>query len=357
MAGPRQHVLPRFLIKGFASRIRKGQVYCWLFRKNSKPFETNINNVAVAKSFYTEKDDTDVDDSITEAEKRFNSLVTRLRSYQKSTEIQDLTIPEFIAHLEVRTRHIRETFSDSARTLVSEFCKHIQDTELIKNIALKEITSDRSLLSDAIEEELKKYGLSVPSSLKDLLVSFGQNHAGEFIRAIEPHLRLLAEMVAKELPKRIPKAAKEGHLKALRETLAPEFRIEIYGTLRFQVSVISEENLVLGDNGVLFEVDAPKRFKTFLEKKDSLRSVYLPISRDRVLIGRSTSISEVLPTKLLNEALAACSSEFFIAAQNRPHIAELSRLIGTKSKILTDEEIRHIVAEFIEKKNERRQFQ
>jgi hypothetical protein len=41
MAGVRQHILPRFLLKGFASRLDALEVFTWVFRKGGNIFEAN----------------------------------------------------------------------------------------------------------------------------------------------------------------------------------------------------------------------------------------------------------------------------------------------------------------------------
>ena len=65
MAGVRQNILPRFLLKGFASRLEAQEVFTWVFRKGRNIFEANIKNVAVEKHFYTQVANTSVDDEIT----------------------------------------------------------------------------------------------------------------------------------------------------------------------------------------------------------------------------------------------------------------------------------------------------
>jgi hypothetical protein len=44
MAGSKHHILPRFLLKGFASRIipraeKQDDVFVWVYRKEGKTFE------------------------------------------------------------------------------------------------------------------------------------------------------------------------------------------------------------------------------------------------------------------------------------------------------------------------------
>lgn len=49
-----QHVVPRFYLKQFSEEVEKDnfQIYCLYKRVKSKPFRTNIKNVAVRKIFY-----------------------------------------------------------------------------------------------------------------------------------------------------------------------------------------------------------------------------------------------------------------------------------------------------------------
>lgn len=66
MAGTQQHVLPRFLQKGFASRVKGEQVFTYVYRKGSdKPFEANTANVGVEKYFYETESGISADDEIT----------------------------------------------------------------------------------------------------------------------------------------------------------------------------------------------------------------------------------------------------------------------------------------------------
>jgi len=72
MAGNRQHFIPQFLLKGFASRKARSNLFCWVYRKNIKPFETNITKIGVERKFYVESEDTTLDESITGAEAEYS---------------------------------------------------------------------------------------------------------------------------------------------------------------------------------------------------------------------------------------------------------------------------------------------
>jgi hypothetical protein len=104
MAGKRQHYLPRFLQKGFSSRQSGKEVYTWVFRKNTKPYETNVINVGSEQYFYGEPEQFKVDDDITKKELQFFPLLEELRSHSSDTDLENRQIKEFIIHLIVRTR-------------------------------------------------------------------------------------------------------------------------------------------------------------------------------------------------------------------------------------------------------------
>ncbi|MEW6746401.1 MAG: DUF4238 domain-containing protein [Planctomycetota bacterium] len=118
MSGKRQHFIPRFLQEGFASHRIGDEVYTWVYRKGSRPFNANITKVGVEGQFYVQGADTSVDDLITDAEARFSTVVRDLRTGVPPTVVQP-ELPRLLAHLEVRTRHLRQCFLQAAGFLVS----------------------------------------------------------------------------------------------------------------------------------------------------------------------------------------------------------------------------------------------
>jgi hypothetical protein len=49
MAGKRQHFIPQFIQSGFASHVSGDEIYTWVYRKEAKPFNTNIIKMLVLK--------------------------------------------------------------------------------------------------------------------------------------------------------------------------------------------------------------------------------------------------------------------------------------------------------------------
>lgn len=97
---------------------------------------------------------------------------------------------------------------------------------------------------------------------------------------------------------------------------------------------------------IVFEVDGPKRFKAFLDKEDTLNAVCLPLDTGRALIGTRDGVA-TLPTGL-REAVARCSLEYFIAAENSDANQLLADHIGMAADLLPRSELEGIVAELMQ---------
>lgn len=159
MAGKRQHFIPQFLQKGFASHVVGAQVFTWVYRKGIKPFNPNIKNVGVEGYFYSESDDQKLDEAITASEESFSFIVSSLRSGKPIESINFELLIQLIAHLEVRTRHIRQSFLTTGDNILNEFLRFLEDTNASEEYLLRKFKQNPSLISDPMAEELRKLGI------------------------------------------------------------------------------------------------------------------------------------------------------------------------------------------------------
>ena len=65
----RHHYIPRFLKKGFASRVENGKVWIWQVSRYRPPIELSTKDSGVEKKFYG--DDDTLESAFGEYEKRF----------------------------------------------------------------------------------------------------------------------------------------------------------------------------------------------------------------------------------------------------------------------------------------------
>jgi hypothetical protein len=340
MAGRRQHFIPQFLQQGFASHTSGEATFTWVYRKGMPPFNANIINVGVEGRFYTEGDDSQADDSITDAENRFGELVRRLRA-DRRPNTSPIEIAELIAHLEIRTRHLRQSLLSSADFLVSRLVDFMADEHAFLPYLERQLRRDPSSVRQSVSEMLTRRGLP-----QTLLQQFTQLSVALLPEFIKPLLPQFAAALRANFPTMLRDAAKSGHVRALKETAAPKARTDRYKTLEYSVEV-TDESLILGDSPVLFRVQGPLPYKTFLEKDDDLSAIVLPLSPQKVLIGSDRCLG-ALPSGLC-QATARCSLEYFIAAERSEVNILLRDMIGEDAALLTRAQVEQIVTDVMEK--------
>jgi hypothetical protein len=148
------------------------------------------------------------------------------------------------------------------------------------------------------------------------------------------------------LLEKIPVMAKEGHIKTLAKSLIPEPRVEDYRQLNWFVCK-SDDPLILGDVGCLFEVAGKKKFISLSGKEDDLKSIYLPISSDTLVVGTASPSMPQVDFKAINENSAKISKEFFICRESSPEMQKLQTILGAEAEIFGNDEIEQLVREVI----------
>lgn len=338
MVGKRQHVIPQFLQQGFVSRTARGQAYTWVFRQDTPPFESNVVNVGVEGGFYTDKGDSEADDRITAAESEFAPLVHALRA-RTASSLSDPKLPALISHLEVRTRHLRENFLRAGNFIVSGVLDFLLDEDSFVDWLIRKLNNNPAIMYQACARILKERQL--PQHFTKPLTQLSMRLLPTFINGHKKEFRNLACALQTTLMKRLRKEVKSAHINALKQPIAPTMKTKILGDLNYAVSSLNRNSLILGDSIILFHVEGIRPYKTFLDKTDRLKAIYMPLDSDNVLVGASRNFT-VLPDNL-EEVLARCSLEYFIAADNSWKNQKLQASIGADACLLTDAEMRAIM--------------
>lgn len=342
MSGKRQHFIPQFLQNGFASHVNGDEVFTWVYRKGSKPFNTNIINVGVEGYFYSQEGDNQVDDDITGAERRFSVLIDTLRNEADKAVVDSETLAELIAHLETRTRHLRQSFATTGNVVLEELLRFIDNQEAFGASIKRRIQKDPSFLREAMAKELKKKNL--PETLLESLLDNSQPLLDQMLPSILANLHSITNQFRANLPKMLKDASKLGHITALKQTLTPQAKTEQYNRLKYRVLKSTTTLLPLGDSTTVFQVEGERKFKAFCEKGDVLQAVYLPLSPNLILIG---SLSEQVPDiSSLPMAIAKCSLEYFIGSSSSEY-NHLHSHVGECAYLLSEEQIDMLITEII----------
>ena len=344
MAGDRQHILPRFLLKGFASRIQGKQIYTWVYRSDGGISEPNITNAAVSRYFYGRKGELSVDDDITKFEGKYSHLLDELRAKHGQVELSDYRIANLVTHLVTRTKHFRDGYRNSMEFLVDKMTEYFSDQANLKEAILSTILKQPKMIEGLIEEgfrdhpELRFLENILKPLFPSILIAFSDTQKTEN--------QMFVQYYFENIKEKLPKWMKDGHIKGLSQGLTPEPRVKEYQRLKWYLFKTGGA-LILGDIGCLFEVEGIKRFKSITFEDDEIKNIFLPISDMQILIGTSLPAIPNVDHNFINKKIAKCSREFFICSKNCPGIASLLPLLGSESEIISKEEIEQAVEEII----------
>lgn len=350
MAGIRQHIIPRFLLKGFASKTVGKEVFTWVFRAEGKRFESNIINVGVEKYFYGKDGDDTVDDEITDIEREFAILLDKLRAYDHGMKIVSPKIAEFICHLAIRTKHLRDSLIESTSGLANTLTTYLADAENFRFWIFEYYKRHPEVLRNAVEDVLKQ--IKIPKHQKPILRQYLMTmiRPDKIVDQMQNDIPQYASMfgaVGASFVEQIPDLARKGHIQVLAKNLIPEPRLENYQELSWFV-IKADRSLILGDAGCLFEVAQKANFVSLNSKGDKLKNVFLPISSNTLVLGTSLSAPPSIDFQYLNEQIVKCSREFFICEEASQEVLSMHSFLGENAEILSKNEIAQIVKEVIE---------
>lgn len=334
MTGKRHHILPRFLLSGFASKTTgDGKIFTWVYSKNHDPREISTKDVSVEKHFYGRDGEVNVDPEITELEKEFASLVRDLR--EKSGEVIDPRIAKFITHLCTRTKYLRDSVV-KIHEFQNEFLdEHFSSSENIKN---------RSSNSPQIIQALCK-DYNIPPQQRDIFAPVLQLIICNHLDKYEDEFKKISEEYFSEVKQAQKNEVKKSHLETLSQNLLPVNRVEKYDSLKWFVCD-SSISLVLGDVGCLFKISG-NRYKPLDDKKDKIKNIFLPISSNKMLVGTSSHQKPKIDFNHLITIYVEYSREFFICSKSSQKMKSLRFSLGKKAGILTNEEMKKMTTSTI----------
>lgn len=341
MSGTRHHFVPQFIQRGFASHIAGDDAFTWVYRKATKPFNTNVKNVGVEGAFYSDEAGSQVDDQITAAEGRLGSLIAEMRKPADARLPRAVEIAELVAHLEVRSRHLRQNFVQIGSVALDQMLAFIADDQRFIPWAMRSIQRDSRPLLRAIGDDLRRRGL--PLSLAPKMLQLSKPLLPRLARSAAKDFALLAENLRSQLPSMVKQAAKNGQLNGLRSNVAPPVKVSTYGKFTYRLHAAEANPLPLGDSMVLFHIAGDRGYRTFTQADEPVLAVLLPLSPRLLLVGSKGNYQPDLSN--MPSAIAACSLEHFVADQSSTEFVALQARLGESAAILSRQEIERLLDE------------
>lgn len=329
MAGKRQHYLPRFLLSGFASRVSKGDSFCWVYQKSGKYFEANTTKVGVEKFFYGDPDKDSTDSVITKAEPKYANFLNQLRNSDVSQPVDSKLAAEFTVHLAVRNRNLREEFSSAAENFVDGFIEQISNPNVLRQTVIKYFRENPAELEQQFRKILKQQGIFLNrrqyrqklAEHKAMLPSLISSLPESELRKISNSLSLLAGHVRPSV--------KQGHNKAIAQNHAPSPRVEAIWNLDWKLLDFAAHSLILGDFGAYAIGYHQQDPCSLIFAPKEVDVVIFPISHQRLMMGRRSGIHFLPEPTEVNRNSASISREFFISSECSDERTSLVSLLGT----------------------------
>ncbi len=350
MAGKKNHIIPKWLQKGFASRVDGKEIFTWVYRKGSKPFENNTGNSNAENYFYGRKGELNADDVMTDVETyKLSPLTNELRDGTCNFVNSKTEIAELVAHFSVRTKTVRKGFEQMSEKMLEGFKVILTDDETVSEVLLKPSEEQiKEIFDDALNNSnpemenafaiFQMLGLDKENA-KDLIVDLTvsnledeekKEETKDFVKDIFSHF-------FSEAVEDLPNSIKKGHNQSLLKNTIPLPRVEKYERLNWSIYE-TPLTLILGDVVCIFREVDEKSFRPSCDIEKT-GQVYLPISFNKMLVGTIATEEIETDMKILNEAIASCSYEQFICSENTQDKANLIQTIGTNAYLASDDEI------------------
>ncbi len=333
MAGRNQHHFWQAIQRGFGNERKPGYTSVIVYQKDKAPFPVGTRNFGAQRDFFDFEPGIGADSMITSSENELQGLVKYLQGGGCIATEHTESIASLIAHLEARTKFIREQFADIFLDLAGELNRWFSNPRVFSQM-------------------MRKYARDNPNEIDQMLAKeIADPVQREEIRRIAVrNFDILGKKVSKlamvearqslqELVRDRLEWAKNSHIKAIMGATDNSSRRDRYRGLSFRLKSGFAGNLICPDTMVAFVT--ARKLTPFLDRDDSLQAVWVPLASDLLLVGEARRVVDRDAQSILR-ALATTSHEAFIANADVPDTRRLASRIGKNAQILSASEINSI---------------
>lgn len=350
MAGSKHHTIPRFLQKGFASRIerskKKEKVFVIQYLKDANEGREESTRNTMASRYYYGRGETSADDGMTQFENSF--LTPRIRALRDGSSISNREIAELVAHFSIRPKPIRETFTAISKEFLEKMGGLVADAamwgkafEQMPSDFLAGIFQDRLSKIDPDSEDgrrlksMENEGFNL-AKLGELAADLGTSTMEDAVSR-EAMSSIASSVLADALridDSILEASIKDGHVRSIKDHVAPDKRVEVFEGFNWEIQNC-DFDLILGDSGVLYISREVQKIVPFCDLNDII-AVFLPISSNQLLRGFRTAGERMERFSAeVNAEIASCSHDEFIASSENGGLDQLIPLIRSHGSSLS----------------------
>jgi Protein of unknown function (DUF4238) len=332
------HYIPRFLLNNFSSRNSGSEHHIWLFRADGV-VECNTRDVAKQKDFHGHPDQSTLESDIADEEAKFAELLRAVLDRGIREEDYE-SIRELIVHLTVRTKNLREGFTQLGRQFWELTEEKLTATDKKTKLAHRRLLT-KTLYKQLGEPPLRQVLSSMPPWRRKMFLNSLKTQVAKLDLSSE--MKDLFSQFRESVQESTTGAATNAQLRVLGRELAPAKRVEQLA--KFSWSLIHQQaaDFVLGDVLVLGLCTTRSGFvhPITTDDDDPLEAVVLPITPSSAVLGsikpRSMSVSEI------NIASVELSRELFVARRSGQMERDLACHLGARANLMSAEQLRNIL--------------
>lgn len=325
MAGKRQHYIPRLLQRGFLHDSPDEAERTWLHRRDVEARLVGIRDIGVEDWFYSRRSadgSPTLDDQITDIERIVGPIVGRLRASAPGASIDPVEAAQTVVHLVMRTAHLRKIISVGMTNLTFEIGSIFTNPERLAEMIGLTGSAPASAVLEAIRDSASELAAEgVPIAFAERAFAFLLREFGEWL--ITQSIEMLGPLFPQLLSELVGKV-RSAHNSVL--AASPDNNGWLIALTAFEWTIEVGTDLILSDAVALAREDSGPFRPFLLAKAVDSRAMVMPVSSDRLLVGRAVGSGPIELDDFNAQAAANCES-FFIGA--KPSNSRLNALIGS----------------------------
>ena len=343
--GQRHHFVPKMLLKNFASKSDQSTDKHWVHQtgKSGESKEVSIRDVAVQKHFYGKV--ASLESALAEQEGLAAGVFKLILSGSSPDDMSD-EVSRFVWLQTFRTKSLRLAIKTAFEQLMAEFTSSASQENLGSKIRARARENFDEMLFSELPNQLYsdklvlEEMLRVPKFREIMIEASAAQLSGQKI--VDILSKLFPHLLNTDYLNRI---VQETHVSALEKLVAQDIVPEPFKPKSWYVQEFPDHSLILGDTCVIAlatdgRVGVANRFG------NETACFLMPLSHDKLLVGRFWNEELKLEANAVNQASAALSWDYFYSSASNIQTYELSTRINSLSPVIDAVEIRKIVENF-----------
>lgn len=332
----RNHFVPKWLLRRFACPDSKDRDQLWLFRASGKPFRTHINNAGSGNYFYGDPGN-GLEDILARIDDRDSGVLATIERTADLSPHAD-AICRMVRLLSIRTRSLREKFTDTATDIFAMLEGSVDDPEAEPLI--------RAQMASIFDAEFDKAWDKQPALVR-MLMPKDKARALARVEMDRMDLRSAMTQVFGMVRDKIPweEAAERGHVNGLLKLLQQAESEPVpdgWRRLVWQVVRMPTRALVLGDCAAFAVRGEAPAILAGADAGKEPAGLCMPIAPDALLVGIVPGQCFPSEAAAINHASVAHSFDSFFASEVTDAALALMERLGASRGVLPPEQMKEI---------------